>query len=122
MKNLILTAIVAFTFIAGVNAQGRFSMKDRVKELKDSVALSNNQAVIIDSIFTGAGEKIKNIDASGQERRVATKKIMDDVNTQVENILTPEQKVKYEQIMAEKRTRTQNRPPDSNRPPNNGNQ
>ena len=90
--------------------------------MKDSLALSNNQAVIIDSIFTGAGEKIKNIDASGQERREATKKIMDDVNTQVENILTPEQKVKYEQIMAERRTRMQNRPPDSNRPPNNGNQ
>ena len=121
MKNLILTAVIALAFIAGLNAQGRFSMKDRIKEMKDSLALSDSQTAIIDSIFTSASEKIKNIDASGQERRDATKKIMDDVNTQVASVLTPDQKAKYDKIIAERRSRMQNRPSDSNRPPNNGN-
>jgi hypothetical protein len=122
MKNLILTAIIAFAFIAGVNAQARFSSKDRLKQMKDSLALSDSQTAIIDSLFTGAGEKIKNIDLEGQERRDAIRKIMDEVNIQVESVLTPDQKTKYEQMLADQRSRMQNRQRDSNRPLDKGNQ
>jgi hypothetical protein len=122
MKNLILTAVISLAFIAALNAQGRFSMKDRARELKDSLALSDSQYVIIDSIFTGAGEKMKNIDMKGDERRTAMKQIMDDINTQVESVLTPDQKIKYEQILAEQRNRMQNRHRYNNTPPDNGNQ
>ena len=122
MKNLLITAFIVLTFIAGVNAQGRFSMKDRIQEMKDSLALSDSQTVAITAIYTTAGEKMKSIDATGQERRQAMHQIMDDVNTQVENILTPEQKVKYEAMMAERRSRMRsgsqrdsgNKPPDNN--------
>ena len=122
MKNLILTAIIALAIIVGVNAQGRFSMKDRVKALKDSLALTDSQYVIIDSLFTGAGEKIKNVEATGPERRAAIKQIMNDTNTQVESVLTADQKIKYEQIMAEQRSRMQNRQHNDNPPQNSGNQ
>ena len=74
------------------------------------------------SLFTGAGEKIKNIDLEGQERRDAIRKIMDEVNIQVESVLTPDQKTKYEQMLADQRSRMQNRQRDSNRPPDKGNQ
>jgi Spy/CpxP family protein refolding chaperone len=121
MKNLILTAVIVFAFIAGVNAQSRFSSKDRLQQMKDSLALSDSQAAVIDSLFTGAGEKIKNIDLTGQDRRDAIRKIMDEVNTQVETVLTPDQKTKYEQMLANQRSRMQNRQRDSNRPLNNGN-
>jgi hypothetical protein len=115
MKKLILTLVVSFAIIAGINAQGRMSMEDRVKMLKHTLALSDSQTVIVDSIFASAGEKMKNIDASGQDRRTAMRQIMEDVYTQVENILSPEQKDKYEKYIAERRSRMQSRPP------NNGN-
>ena len=111
MKKLILTLVVSLAFIAGINAQGRMSMEDRAKMLKDSLALSDSQSVVVDSIYAAAGEKMKNIDASGQDRREAMMTIMNDVNTQIENILTPDQKDKYEKMMAERRSRMQNRPP-----------
>lgn len=114
MKNLILTAIISFALIAGLNAQGRMSMEDRVKELKHVLALSDSQSVMVDSIYANAGEKMKNVDASGQDRRTAMRQIMDDVNTQVESILTPEQKDKYEKYIAERRDRMRNRPPNGN--------
>lgn len=58
----------------------------------------------------------------GQERRDAIRKIMDEVNIQVESVLTPDQKTKYEQMLADQRSRMQNRQRDSNRPPDKGNQ
>jgi Spy/CpxP family protein refolding chaperone len=120
MKNLILTAVIAFAFIAGVNAQGRFSAKDRIKEMKDSLALTDSQVAIIDSIYTSIGEKIKDITATGQDRRDAMRQIMTDTNAQIESILTPDQKDKFEKMMAERRSRMGNRPPDGDRPPDNG--
>ena len=112
MKKLILTVVVSFAIIAGINAQGRMSMEDRAKMLKDTLALSDSQSVVVDSIYAAAGEKMKNID-SGQDRREAMMTIMNDVNTQIENILTPEQKEKYEKMLAERRSRMR-------RPQNNG--
>jgi hypothetical protein len=120
MKNLILAAVIAFTFIAGVNAQGRFSAKDRIKEMKDSLALTDNQVATIDSIYTGMSEKIKNIDATGQDRRDAMRQIMTDTNAQIESILTPDQKDKFEKMMAERRSRMGNMPPGGGAPPDDG--
>ena len=41
------------------------------------------------------------------------RQIMTDINTQIESILTPEQKDKYEAMMAERRGRMRNRQPDN---------
>ena len=112
MKKIFLTAVISFAVIVGLNAQGRMSMEDRVKMMKHTLALSDSQSVIVDSIFASAGDKIKNVDASSPDRRAAIRKIMDDVNTQVESILTPEQKDKYESMMAERRSRMR-KPSDS---------
>ena len=110
MKKLILMVVVSLAFIAGINAQGRMSMEDRAKMLKHTLALSDSQSVAVDSIYAEAGEKMKNLDAS-EDRRAAVRTIMDDVNTKIESILTPEQKDKYEKMMAERRSRMQSQPP-----------
>ena len=57
MKKLILTVIISFAFIAGLNAQGRMSMEDRVKMLKHTLALSDSQSVVVDSIYTMQAKK-----------------------------------------------------------------
>ena len=43
------------------------------------------------------------------DRRAAMRQIMNDANTQVESILTPDQKDKYEEMMAERRGRMRSR-------------
>jgi Spy/CpxP family protein refolding chaperone len=122
MKNLILTALIAFSFIAGVNAQGPFSQKDRIKEMKDNLALTDKQVKKIESIFDKTQKKMKTIDASGQDRMEAMKKVMEANDAQIESILTAKQKVKYKAMMAERRSRMGNMPPpNGGMPPNNGN-
>ena len=110
MKNLILSIIMTFAFIAGANAQHRFSIQDRVAQLKDSLALTDTQSVAIDSILTNAMEKGRNMDVTGSERREAMMQIMKDANKDIEKILTDDQRVKYERMLAERRSRMQNRP------------
>lgn len=121
MKNLILTTLIAFSFIAGVNAQGRFSQKDRIKEMKDNLALTDRQVTKIDSIFTRTQKKMETIDASGQDRMEAMKQIMEANDTQIESVLTPKQKVKYKAMIAERKSRMGNMPPNGGTPPGNGN-
>ncbi len=109
MKNLILSIIIALAFIAGANAQHRFSIQDRVAQLKDSLALTDTQSVAIDSILTNAMEKGRNMDVTGSERREAMMQIMKDANKDIEKILTDDQRVKYERMLAERRSQMQNR-------------
>jgi Spy/CpxP family protein refolding chaperone len=117
MKNLILTAVIAFAIMAGANAQHRFSPKDRIQQLKDSLALSDSQVSAIDSIFTITGNKMKDLRESGQIDREAMKKIMEENDAQIKSVLTPEQKGKYEAMLA---ARKNNRPPDGGTPPDGG--
>ena len=110
MKNLILSIIITLAFIVGANAQHRFSIQDRVAQLKDSLALTDTQSVAIDSILTNAMEKGRNMDVTGSERREAMMQIMTEANKDIEKILTDDQRVKYERMLAERRSRMQNRP------------
>ncbi len=104
MKNVFLSLIITFAFLAAANAQGRYSMQGRVQQLKDSLALSNSQVSAIDSIYAQAREKFQNISASGQERRQAMREIMLDTNAAIEKILTDEQRVKYEKMLTERKS------------------
>lgn len=125
MKNLILTAVIAFAIMAAASAQHRFSPKDRIQQLKDSLALSDSQVTAIDSIFTDMGNKMKALRESGQVDRGAMRKMMDENDAKIESVLTPEQKVKYEAMMAERRSHRPSEggtPPDGDgTPPDNGN-
>ena len=109
MKSLIFSIIITLAFIAGANAQHRFSIQDRVAQLKDSLALSDSQSVAVDSILTSAMDKGRNMDVSGSERREAMMQIMKQANTDIEKILTDDQRVKYERMLAERRSQMQNR-------------
>ena len=103
MKNLFLSISIIFLLFTVANAQGRYSIKDRVQQLKDSLSLSDGQVVAIDSILTTAMNKVKDISATGQERRQAISQIMLEANSNIEKVLTDSQKEKFEQIQAERR-------------------
>ena len=108
MKYLIFASLLFIAFITSTNAQPhRFSIKDRVSQLKDSLALSDAQSVIIDSILTNAMDNTRNLDVTGSNRRQAIMEIMKQTDTDIEKILTPDQKTKYEAMLAERRDRMQ---------------
>lgn len=110
MKSFIFSIIIALTFIVGANAQHRFSIQDRVAQLKDSLALTDSQSVAVDSILTNAMEKGRNLDVADSERREAMMQIMTEANKDIEKVLTDDQRVKYESMLAERRSRMQNTP------------
>ncbi len=111
MKNLLLSTAFILLFVAGVSAQGRFSVKDRVDQMKQRLSLTDEQTVKVDSILTASMDKAKNLDVTGPERRDAMRKIMTDSNTAIESILTDTQKVEFQKMLDERRNRMQNRPP-----------
>ena len=110
MKYLIFASLLFLAFLSTSSAQQhRFSIKDRVAQLKDSLALSDTQSVAVDSILTNAMDKARNLDITGSDRRQAMMQIMKQADIDIENILTPDQKTKYEAMQAERRSRMQSR-------------
>jgi|GEM_PF-3188747 len=121
MKVLFLTVIIAITLLTAANAQQhrRFSVQDRVAQLKDSLALSDSQATAVDSILTNAMNKAQSLDESGPDRREAMMQIMKDANTDIEKVLTDDQRVKFEKMQAERRAEMQQRMMNRRNPDNN---
>ncbi len=111
MKNLLISAALILLFAAGINAQGRYSVKDRVDQLKQRLTLTDEQAAKVDSILTASMDKEKNLDVTGKNRRDAMRKIMTDANAQIDSLLTDPQKAEFKKMLEERRNRMQNRQP-----------
>lgn len=114
MKKLILFAVLALVTVAGVNAQNRFSIKDRVDRMKERLNLTDLQAAQADSILTAARDKVQALPDTVQDRRAAIRQIMTDANADVEKILTDDQKAEYKKMMEERRGRMGRRPNNDN--------
>lgn len=111
MKNLLLSAAFILLFVVGINAQGRFSVKDRVDQMKQRLSLTDEQAAKVDSILTAQMDQARNLDVTGSERRDAMRKIMADSNAKIDSLLTDTQRVEFQKMLDERRNRMQNRPP-----------
>ncbi len=111
MKKLLLSLAVILVVAAGINAQGRYSVKDRVDQMKQRLTLTDDQAAKVDSILTGSMEQGRNLDVTGSERRDAMRKIMNDANAKIDSLLTDTQRVEFKKMLDERRNRMQNRPP-----------
>ncbi len=114
MKHLLLTAIIAFSFIAISVAQNRPSVQDRVERLKAMLSLTDQQAAKVESILTAAQESAKSITTYGSERREAMQQIMAKAHSDIKKILTDTQKAEYEKILSQPRGRMGNRPDRNN--------
>ena len=110
MKNLLLTAVMVFSFIAVSAAQNRPSVQDRVERLKVRLSLTDQQAAKVDSILTAAQDSGRSITTYGSERREAMQKIMAKAHSDIEKILTDTQKAEFEKILSQPRGRMGNRP------------
>ncbi len=111
MKSVIFISILFFICLSAANAQQfrHFSIQDRVAQLKDSLALSDSQTVIVDSILTNSMQKARSMDVSEPDRRDAMMQIMKETDAAVEKVLTKDQQVIYERMLAERRAEMQQR-------------
>ncbi len=104
MKRLLLAAVFILAFVLGTNAQNRrFSLQDRVENLKERLNLTDVQTAKVDSILKASMDSIRSIPDTVQNRRKAMRQIMTNTNTAIENILTDNQKAEYKKMMEERR-------------------
>jgi len=89
-----------------VNGQGGQGgggqMKAMREKLEKDLQLDDNQKAKLDTIYTGMREKFMSLrDAPDGERQKLAERNRSEMRAQVMEMLTPEQKKKYEQIIAE---------------------
>lgn len=106
MAVIILMLLFQFTL---VNAQGRMTPKERVKDLKDKLELTDEQAKKVEVIFEESAVKIKEVREKNMGDRAEMMKAMMPINQEqdkkIDSLLTDKQKVKYEEIKKERRER-----------------
>ena len=102
--------VFAFALLLCINtfsmAQMRMSHEERVKQYSERLKLNDNQTKVVDSIFTVSEKKMSLITTEDRtQRREEMKKIMDEVNKQIELILTPEQDTIFQKMLEERKNR-----------------
>jgi protein CpxP len=99
---LFVVTLMGGVFTTNAAAQGmRMTPEERVKMLKDSLGLDDKQSDQIIVIFKDMGAKRQALMDSVSDRdarRDAMMKMMQATDNQIEAILTPAQKDKYEEL------------------------
>jgi len=105
---LIIGVAILFSTLAQAQPQ-RMSIEDRVKILKDSLKLSDEQSTKItkfledqrEEMTTAMGENRDNRDAM----QAARKEIMKKADENIKSVLTEDQAKKYDEMLKERRAR-----------------
>jgi Spy/CpxP family protein refolding chaperone len=94
--------------------RGRFTPAQRAEELKERLDLTADQAKKIEKIYQDSQEKFAKLreDFSGDrsEMRESARRIMEETDTLIKEVLNEEQIEKYEQYRQERRERGGQRP------------
>ena len=94
---------------AGVFAQGRMDPAERAKDLKDKLALTDEQTVKVQKIFedaqTEAMAQMNGDSGSRGDRRAAMQQMMTKTQDKIKALLTDEQKEKYQKLLDERKSR-----------------
>ena len=87
----------------------RLTPQERVKALTERLNLTKDQAVQIEQIYVKAQDQMKQMNTDGKPDRSAMRKMMQDTQTQVTNVLDDKQKVEFQKMQDERRQGMQNR-------------
>ena len=108
MKKIMLICLFLIGISAASRAQGgmRMSAADRVKAMKESLKLTDDQATKITAIYEAQTKQIDSLRNAGGDRS-AFRPIMQATNDKVKAILTAEQAAAWQKEMDERRARMQ---------------
>jgi|ERR1035437_8692867 GTP-binding protein EngB required for normal cell division len=99
-----------FALLVSINclsfAQMRMSHEDRVKQYSERLKLNEKQTKAVDAILTASDKKFQQINTDDQSKRFEEmRKIMDESNKKIEKLLTKAQKVEFQKMQEERRSR-----------------
>ena len=103
-KTMMIATIAVFMLALSTFAQPRLSPKERVKALTERLSLTTDQAAQIEQIYVKAQKQMKQMNA-GEEKldRSAMRKMMQDTQSQVVNVLDDKQKVEFQKMQDERK-------------------
>lgn len=103
-KTMMIAAIAVFMLTLSTFAQPRLSPQERVKALTERLSLTTDQAAQIEQIYVKAQKQMKQMNA-GEEKldRSAMRKMMQDTQSQVVNVLDDKQKVEFQKMQDERK-------------------
>jgi len=114
MKKLLLMCCFLIGITAASHAQGggmRASAEDRAKQLQTQLKLTDDQTAKITDIFKAQRTKMDSIRTAANGDRDAMRTgmmpLMQDTNTKIKAILTPDQATAYDKILQERMQRMQ---------------
>jgi len=103
-------AVIMFT-LSTFAQQPRLSPQERVKALTERLNLTKDQAAQIEQIYIEAQNQMKQMSTDGKPDRSAMRKMMEDTQTKVGNVLDDKQKVEFKKMQDERRKNMQNQKP-----------
>ena len=116
MKQILLALLACAIFILPLSAQPQQRgprLEQRLQMMKDSLKITDKQAVQIKAILEKAQEQMqKDRDANQDDRdamRAAMTKTNEKTDAEIGKLLTLEQKKKYEEMQAQRRKQMQER-------------
>jgi protein CpxP len=109
MKKIMMICLFLLGVSAVSFAQGRqrMSTADRVKAMKETLKLSDDQVTKITAIYDAQTKSMDSLRNAGGDR-AAMRPMMQATNDKVKAVLTPEQATAYQKEMDERRARMQN--------------
>jgi len=101
---MIIAAIAVFILSLSTFAQPqRLSPQERVKALTERLSLTKDQAAQIEQIYVKAQDQMKQMNTDGKSDRSSMRKMMQDTQTQVTNVLDDKQKVEFQKMQDERK-------------------
>jgi protein CpxP len=122
MKYHLLASFIAVLLVtcqaSPAAAQGmQMSPEQRTQRLKDSLALNDTQTKQVLKIYTEMDTRRQELFSSGPEdrdaRMAAMRSLRDSTDVKIEALLTPTQKVKFDELKKRRAQRGQGMRPDS---------
>ena len=128
MSTAINRMTIGFVFVIGIALlfstvaqaqQQRMTVEARVKILKDSLKLSDDQSTKITKILEDQREEMTTAMNENRDNRdamqTARKEIMKKTNDQIKSVLTEDQAKKYDEMLKGRRARVEERTQESGR-------
>ena len=108
-RTIMISAIAIIMFTPSTFAQQpRLSPQERVKALTERLNLTKDQAAQIEQIYIEAQNQMKQMSIDGKPDRSAMRKMMEDTQAKVANVLDDKQKAEFQKMQDERRKGMQN--------------
>lgn len=110
MKKMMMICLFLLGISAVSFAQGRqrMSPEERVKAMKESLKLTDDQAAKITAIYNAQMKSMDSLRNAGGDMRSQMRPMMQATNEKVKAILTADQAAAWQKEMDERRARMQN--------------